>query len=278
MITKEETNKRKIEAKEYLDKVVDQMVLADSDLKDILKSDIGSLIDQCLEYGYLGKSFEFSADPELEQIVNEALLQLQQDIFNIIYLRAENASTIGFEKEKEDYNDAFLLAFFALKIGGYTIQEKIDFFTGHVSSEVEAYVAAGISKGWSRDKILNEYLNNLKKPYNSGLIQDAMKEGGFRAERIKNKGVTFGVGRYVSSFNNLKRLDQVSIFGAYNYTVNSIWMNNNDIVGWYTVRGSSYPCSICDMEVGMFHSKNEFFYGYHERCVCIMIPVFKSDM
>lgn len=278
MISREETNRRKAEAKIYLDKVVDQMVLADSDLKRILKSDIGELIDQCLRYSSLDKSFEFSADPELESIVNETLLQLQTDLFNILIMRTENASQIGFEKEQEDHSDAFLLAFLGLKIGGYTVQEKINFFTGHVRSEVEAYVAAGIAKGWGRNKILNEYLSNLKKPYQSGLIQDAIKEGGFKAERIKNKGVTFGVGHYVSSFNNLKRLEQTAVFEAYNHTVNSIWMNRSNIVGWYTVRGSTYPCEICDSEVGMFHSKEEFFYGYHKKCCCIMIPVYQTDL
>ena len=62
-------------------------------------------------------------------------------------------------------------------------------------------------------------------------------------------------------------------FQAYNYALNEIWKEDDNVEGWYTIRGSNYPCEYCDSQVGIIHPKSEMFYGYHPRCCCIMIPV-----
>lgn len=278
MIPLAETQKRKKEALIYLDKVIDQMSLADRDMTSIIRRNISTLIESCMKYNSLGKKFHFSANPELEQEVNSVLYQLRKDIFNIIYLRAENASIIAYQKENEEYSNKYLIAIITAEIADKTLEMRIEQYVSYMRSEVEAFVAAGISKGMSRDQILNDYINFLKAPYTAPLLLEAFREKGFVAERIVSKGITFGTGKYVSAYNNLKRLEQDTIFRVYNYNINSIWLGQSNILGWYTVRGSNYPCPICDDQIGQFHDKYEFFYGYHTRCCCIMIPVYITDI
>lgn len=277
MITADETARRKAKAKKYVDAVIDKMSLANSDLKKIISRDIKELIEISVSYADLGKSFHFSAHPELEKEVNRILNQLRTDIFNIIYIRAESVNNLAFEKENEEKHDKYLLLLLTSVFAGKTLEIRIDEYVRLMRSEVEAYIAAGISAGLSRTQILLTYLTWIKKPYSAPMLLQAFKIKGFKAERIVSRGLTFGTGRYTSAFNNLIRLQQQTIFQAYNYTINSIWLNNNRIVGWYTVRGSSYPCSICDDNVGIFHPKEEFFFGYHVRCCCIMLPVYIGD-
>lgn len=47
---------------------------------------------------------------------------------------------------------------------------------------------------------------------------------------------------------------------------------NKDAIGFYSMRGSTYPCSICDDETG-FHTMDEYpMYGtWHPNCKCIII-------
>lgn len=274
------TESQKIaEAKKYISQVIDQMILADSDLRRIIKRDIGELIDKSVEFESLGKSFQFNANPKLEKAVNEILDKLKTDLFNIIYLRAENVDKVAHDKEgKERDNNALLLAFLTSKIADKNLEMRIAEYVGQMRSEVEAFVAAGFFKGLNRYQILDTYLTNIHKPYRTPILLEAFKEGGFKAERIASKGITYGTGKYVAAFNNLKRLEQDTIFKTYAHIEQSIWSINSDYIGWYSVRGSTYQCGICDTEVGVFKPKTVLYSGYHSGCCCIPIPIYKGDI
>ena len=267
------------EAKKYISQVVDQMILADSDLRRIIKRDIGELIDKCIEFEKLGKSFQFSANPKLDKDVNDILDKIKTDLFNIIYLRAENVDKIAHNKEgKERENNSLLLAFLTSEIADKTLEMRISEYVGNIRSEVESYVAAGFFKGLNRYQILDAYLANIQKPYLAPIILEAFQESGFKAERIVSKGITFGTGKYVSAFNNLKRLEQDTIFKTYAHIEQSIWGLDSNYIGYYTIRGSTFQCGICDSEIGVFKPKTESYLGYHSKCCCIPIPVYKGDL
>ena len=274
------TESQKIdEAKIYISQVVDQMILADSDLKKIIKRDIGELIDECMSYSYLGKSFQFRANPQLEKAVNDVLDKLKTDLFNIIYLRAENVDIIAHKKEgKERENNTLLLTLLTAKIADKTLENRISDYVGQMRSEIEAFIAAGFFKKLNRHQILEAYLANVQKPYIAPILQEAFREGGFKAERIASKGITFGTGKYIAAFNNLKRLEQGTIFQTYVQIEQSIWESDPNYIGWYTKRGSTFPCRKCDMETGVFKPKNLLYIGYHSGCCCIPIPVYKGDV
>lgn len=278
MIPFSETLKRKSEAKKYLDKVIDQMSLADSDLRQIISPWILKLIQVSLTYSYLGKTFQFNANPDISEQTDKIIESIRREIFNTIYIRAEYVNDLACEKEREEKNRKWLPLFIGSAIAGKTLDNRIKEYTKLIRSEIEAYIAAGIVKGLSGTQILNEYLTWLKKPFASPLIMGAFKISGFKADRLVSKGITFGIGKYVSGFNNLHRLQQQTIFSAYNHILNTIWLGRDLTVGWYTVRGSAYPCNICDDNIGVFHPKDEFFYGYHIRCCCIMLPIYTTDL
>lgn len=266
-------------AKEYLSQVIDQMALASSDLKRIIKRNVTEIIKYSVDYSNLGKAFQFSANKELEKVVKGILNKLEKDLFNIIYTRCEDAETIAYNKEKQNKSDDNVLAvFLASEIADKTLDQRINEYVLNLRGEIEAFVAAGIFKKMTRSEILEAYIANLQKPFAAPLLFDIFKEGGFSAERIASKGISFGTGKYISSLNNLKRLEQDTIFKAYSHINQSIWGLDSDYIGWYTIRGSTYQCGICDSEIGVFHPKKESFWGYHTRCCCLQIPVYKGDL
>lgn len=266
-------------ARNYLSQVIDQMALASSDLKRIIKRNVTEIIKYSVDYSNLGKAFQFSANKKLEKVVIYILDKLEKDLLNIVYTRCENAETIAYNKEqKEKTDDNVLAIFLASEIADKTLDQRINEYVLNLRGEIEAFVAAGIFKKMTRAEILETYIANLQKPFGAPLLLEIFKESGFSAERIASKGISFGTGKYISSFNNLKRLEQDTIFKAYSHINQTIWGFDNDYIGWFTRRGSTYQCGICESEVGVFHSKTESFGGYHNRCTCLQIPVYRGEM
>lgn len=264
---------------EFLDKVIDDMTYIGGDIKSITKSNLSKLIDESLKYSNLGKSFQFSANDNLNDSINDILDKLKTDLFYQIYMRCEDVNKIAHESnDKSDIDRNIVAAFITSKIAGDTLENRIDNYVQNIKSEIEAYVAAGIFKGMNRTQILAEYINNISKPFAAKLLFDAYKETGFKAERILSKGISFGTGKYVSSYNNLKRLGQDTIFKTYNKVQGDIWRGKPDYIGWMTFRGSTYPCGYCDSQVGVSHSRDESYWGWHNKCVCLMIPIYKGDL
>lgn len=267
MIPANEVEKRKSIAIKYMDRVINQMALSNTDITSVIRRYAAKLIEE----SYKNKNIS-------EEKVSGIIEGLQKELFNIIYIRCLNADAIAHEKEKETRTDKYVLAFFSLEVSGLTIQDRIKNYSQQIRYEIEAYITAGINRGMNPVQILNSYLTWLKNPFASPLILEAIRKGILKNEALLNKISILQKNKYKSALNNLVRLHQDSIIRAYNHTINSIWLANKNIVGWYTVRGSSYPCTVCDMNIGLFHSKDEFFYGYHPRCCCLMLPVYFYDL
>ena len=77
----------------------------------------------------------------------------------------------------------------------------------------------------------------------------------------------------------------VAVTNFASIVVNQVWFRNenmnlinNQVVGFYQLRGSSYPCAICDALVG-FHpvtNTTELLQSepVHPHCVCFRVPIF----
>lgn len=261
-------------AHEYLSKVVDEEVKTDSNLRLILRAHMGSIISESMKHKRLGKRFRFSEDEALNKKVNEIISRLSEDLYSDIEERSLIVKQIAEEKEDSKVDDAIVIAFLLSKIKGNTLKERINLYTGQLKSEVESFISAGIASGLSKDEILTQWLTNVKSPYAAKIMRDAMAGTGFAATRIQSKGIHYGTGRYISSFDNLKRLEITTIEQSYLHSVQTMAVAKG-ATAWYTIRGSLYPCSVCDGEVGMMHQITESFIGYHPKCVCIQVFIYQ---
>ena len=111
----------------------------------------------------------------------------------------------------------------------------------------------------------------VRTPYLNPIFKDAAKLNQGKAEVLVSKGLHLGVGISNSAFNSINTLGRYTIGDAWMYDWYDDW-NTKGAIGYEVRRGSSYPCSICDSNVG-FHTDGNL-PPYHPRCVCIAIPVF----
>jgi len=268
---------RETTAKYYAELVLNEQVKADADVKRLIKQHLSEIINA--SKGYTGdfKRFRFTDNKTINDKVDKAITALNESIMLTFQTRAINVKHIAEKREDDKSDEAALILWLLGKIGDKTLKERATLYTSQLKTEIEAFVAAGMDKGLSSDAILNNWLTYMKAPYSSPLIREAMAIGGFSATVLASRGLHLGRGRYISSFENIKRLEQATIQMAYNKTLFDIWGGRN-VIGWYSVRGSSYPCGVCDSQVGVFHSKDEFFYGFHTRCMCIPIPVYTGEI
>lgn len=278
MITRKETELRKAIEKELMDKVDLYMAMSNTDIKSLLERKLLDLVKICEPFIYLGKSFTFSDNKDLLYDTDTFFKSLLEDIEDIIQSRSMDTFNLAYKDSLDDFSEEIFAAFWALKIKGSTIIERLTEYINQLKYEIEAYIAAGIAGDMTREAIIQVYLLWAKKPYKSPLLTKAFNDPAYKASRIKSKGVTFGVGRSISAFTNLSMTEKDAIVRAFYFARSKVWNADINMIGWYSVRGGSNPCSICDSEVGIFHPKTEQFWGYHTYCCCMMLPVYNFDI
>lgn len=95
--------------------------------------------------------------------------------------------------------------------------------------------------------------------------------------RLKNE-VPAGQGVSYSFFENMKKIGISAAALSYTNALHHIWNEKDDVLYYYGVRNSNYPCPLCDSHAYVLHPMTEMVYPLHNRCVCSVIPLRQSDM
>lgn len=276
-MTQSEIDKRIKESRGYINDLLDEESHVDEDIKSRMRSHIRQIITASFGFKSLGKSFQFSANDNLEKTVNGIMSEFKDSIYDITEKRVLRSKTLSENRNKSNIEDALILGFVFGKLGEHTFRERLNIYSNQIKMEIEAAIASGMFEGMSETQILNQIMMYSNMPYVNPSIQEAIKKGGFSATRIKSQGITYGTGRYTSGMGNLKRIELTAISQGYNYANHRIWGNDKNIIGYYAFRNSSYPCAPCDDNRG-FHKITEFTLPVHGNCQCGSFPIYKGEM
>jgi hypothetical protein len=207
------------------------------------------------------KNFRFSANKELKEEVDKVIKQLKYAIYDLIV----GISVYEFDKDNED-----MLAFLNSTYFNKTLKERLGIYTNRLKFEIEAAIAAGLFLNNGIEKILKGITTHIKAPYTNPDIISSFGKG-LSATRINTKGISYGVGHSNSSFNALERLIRNTVASSRMW-----WMGENakksGATGFFSFRGSSYPCAYCDSMVG-YHPIEEYQYIWHPNCRCYFVFV-----
>lgn len=222
----------------------------------------GQIVDIAVRYRIRPSHFRFSANSSLKKEVDRVLAELRERI----YSEVESLSVAGDEE-----NEKTVIAFINTETHGKTLAERINIYVNRYRFELEAAIAAGLLASLSADGIKKNIRSFMTAPYNNPYIKRA--KGKASATRVQTQGVSYGAGRSNSAFNALDTLTR--------HTVGSAWMDGygrkavrEGAVGFYSLRGSTYPCSTCAAYAGLFQPISQFIGAYHLNCKCIFIFVY----
>lgn len=162
------------------------------------------------------------------------------------------------------------------EVNGKTLKERVGIYVGRLKSEAEMWIAAGLVGGYTLDRLRREVTEWLDSPYKSrAFIRATQLPGTQKAGSVRlRRGVPkFGTGQLKSAYASLERLGAWVVADMVRMAEFLAWGSDSRVTGYRVYRGSSYPCSLCDMMTG-FHPKGfEELPPYHARCCCFAVPV-----
>lgn len=263
------------QVEEELNEVVEIIAETSGKHEDTLREYIYYIVTLALSQGVTPK-FTFSFNPSLDEKVNKKLVELSDAIKDILDTQVNNAINVITDISADDIESA--VEYVNRAIDGEDIISRIDSYHSELKYILEAYIAAGIYKGLSASEIVQEYMIWKDSPLSSPTIREAMKHPiDFATPLILSLGFSFGSGLYRSTLANYQRLSSYTIAEAYNYGVLQTMRGNPKVVGYKTVRNSSYPCQVCDDLTMVVHPLDSLVVPAHPRCVCGIYPVYNFD-
>ena len=251
------------EAKAFILKRVEAEISMQNHLDEALMWAAKEIAEISYKYKIKASMFRFSANKRLQSEVDAVISKLRE----MIYEYTEQLSVSVDEEEEDD-----IVALINKESYGSTLKERINIYANRYKYELEAFIAAGMLGLIPVADLINHIRKNLSMPYNNQLFRTAVVKGGMIATRIKTGGISYGKGHSNSARNLLNTLTRNKIANA--------WMNvygrqayNNGATGFYSFRGSSYPCKYCQDLVG-YHPIQEYHGGWHLNCRCYFVFVY----
>lgn len=255
MPTQEEINK----AKDYLLLRLRAERIAVSTLDAALLSAARRIVEISRKYNIPPENFRFSANASLQVEVRHVLTILKE----ALYAKIEELDTFG-----ESDEDSFVAPILTTKDHGKTFKERLNQYVSRWGFELEATIAAAGLAGVTDEKVIENGIGEyLDRPYDNPWIAEHKGEGdAVRLGAIPH----YGKGRAIAS--------RVALSVLLTDIVAKGWMQNWHRLnagkrGYYVFRGSSFPCEICDAQVGFLHDINDEMGRppFHNHCVCYTV-------
>lgn len=175
--------------------------------------------------------------------------------------------------DEHDNGDAVVVWLLGERFGD-TLRGRVEKRVRTFYDEVAAVYVAGRLLGRGYDELLGGIVANLKTPWQHDALVEAREKirlGELSAVRSFDEP-HFGMGNPTSS---LVALDRLLV-----YAVADAWMfwqyedaKGRGAKGYFVVRGSSYPCDVCQSHVGIFYyiTDKTHIPLYHSSCCCYIV-------
>lgn len=237
----------------------------------LLKDATEKIVTLCYQYNVNPEEFLMNAryNEHLFELISDILDELEEEILDLVLDYSTRCTDS--EKKKKNLLPWVLLLGRDKRNLTQTLEKRLRAFV----KDLEAVVVASKLAGFDVIKAVTNARSNLYALYVTKEMQNAFKKAPkVMADNIKTRGVKHGnVGNSNSEANNIIRFATT--------TVQMTWMHEQQenykgkgAAGFYVLRGSSYPCDICQSRVG-FHlmTDTDSFPPFHPHCVCFTVPV-----
>ena len=254
-------NKDIEEAQKFLLLRIEAEISAERNIEGYMMETARRIVAISKKYDIPPRLFRFSANDSLRREVEQVIKELKEKI-------ADATETLAVYDREED-RDA-ILEWLGSERYGKTFRERLAIYADRYKMEIEAAIAAGLFLGKPASDMLGAIKSNLKSPYNNPDIRASFRRG-LTAARVRTQGVSYGTGHSNSARNLITTLSRNEIAGAWMWWYGERAMRSG-ATGFYSFRGSGYPCGLCDSMVG-WHPISEYQGHYHLNCRCFFVFV-----
>lgn len=248
-------------AKNYLLLRMNAERLAVSTLDSALMSAARRIVRISRRYNIPPEEFRFSVNPALHAEIREVLTLLREALYN----RIEAIDTFP---DDGDEKNPFIAPALTAQDNGRTFRQRLAEYISRWGYEIEAVIAAaGLSGVTDSNKIVERIGEYLDNPYENPWMKEHMGEG----EAVRLAAIPhYGRGKAIASHTALSILVTNTVAQGWMENWHRLNINKR---GFYVMRGSSYPCQICDDQTGFLHDMSDI-YGmppFHPNCCCYVV-------
>lgn len=248
--------------------------LLEERIDEVLKEAEEHIITICYKYDVEPTEFEISSryNEQMMNEISEAMDAAEEEILSLI---EEYSTRVTTDKDRTSKLLAWMLL---LGRNNRNLQQTLDTYLYKFLKDVEAAVAALKFANIPLAQAITKAKTHLHTIYIMPEVQQAFKQAEtFTATYIRSRGVVKGnVGLSNNGSTNVTNMAKI--------TLQMVWMRSQamdyqeDAVAYYVLRGSSYPCEICDNACG-FHmiDEMEYFPPLHPHCCCYAIPIYAIE-
>lgn len=238
-----------------------------------VKEYLSKITDLSEPFRYMGRTFVFSANTNLDTAVNKIFISLGDSILNDIegYVK----SAISLAEAEEDDNT--IIPYISREQDGITPQKRIDRHSSRLKYIVEGWIAIGFANKITKGKIINEMTTFLDNRTASTLWKKAEKDANYSATILKDGELLKGKGIMSSVIKSYSLIGETMTREAYTYG-RILQYEKMGAIGYKVKRNSSYDCPLCDELCEVIHPLNEIVLPAHPRCCCTTIPIFLKDI
>lgn len=246
------------------------------------------------KYNIAGNAFatgvSYEQSREISDVMNrleEELLELLEDtvIVSAVSEEDDGSSFYGLRSSSSVERRAALLAFMlSLGHNGANLRDTIYSYMWRFLRDLEAAIAALKAAGLTLSQAIQKLRSSITSIYTLPEVIAALRHPqDFVAPFIRSGGIPYNPDGS-QNVHGVPREGFNAIINTLLITNDIIWNKNQllDFIeggaaGYYQLRGSSYPCSACDDEVGFHLGLIDEDPLVHPHCCCYRIPIFAKE-
>lgn len=263
-------------AKQFILRRNDYARLLESKVDDCLEDAAQKIVSICYKYDVDPKEFAINSkyNEKMMDEIAEVMDELEADIMSLIYDYSLRVT------DDEKHRDLLAAWIALLGRGNNNLQDTLDGYLYKTMKDWEAAIAALRFANVAMADAVTKVKSNLHSIYTMPEVTAAFKHADdFNATYIQSHGVMAGgVGLSNNGSTNVTNMARLTLQMAW-MREQGIEFDESGAAGYYQLRGSAYPCSVCDDEVG-FHKGLEDLYTKpypHPHCCCYRIPIFALE-
>lgn len=240
-------------AKEFLRRRLDNQNSMARDIENLLVLYAGYLLSALFRNG---------SDEDIELLINDLVSRLLEDC-QILAV------------DENEKNRSAILLYMNSERNEDTLEGRVQKRCHTFFDEVFAVYTAGKILGLNEASLFSSVKANLDNPWaNEVLIaaREKIKRGEVVGDLSDFEEPHFGKGVQISSKGALDDILEYAIADALNWNRHEE-EKEKGAKGYYVVRGSSYPCDICDSHTGIFYpiENEDSLPQYHLHCCCLVV-------